>query len=81
MLTARSDLLKTTSPSALTFAGLDGWRRQMVEHGRAALAATLRLAAQVRGELGRAGYQASEWPRTHCQVDLGLSDHRRMAAH
>ncbi len=34
-LKAREDLLGTTSPSALVYAALDGWRRQMVEHGHA----------------------------------------------
>ena len=115
VLTARSDLLNTTSPSALIYAGLDGWRRQMVEHGHELLDQALRLATDTRAalaeipglrvlgaddlvgpgravdhdplkividlhELGRAGYQANEWVREHENVDLGLSDHRRMAA-
>src|SRR4051812_39023278 len=33
VLSQRSDLLSTTSPSTLIYATLDGWRRQMVEHG------------------------------------------------
>jgi arginine/lysine/ornithine decarboxylase len=115
VLTARSDLLNTTSPNALIYAGLDGWRRQMVEHGHELLDEALRLARRVRTELaeipglrvlgdadlvgpdravdhdplkivmdlhelGRAGYQANEWLREHERVDVGLSDHRRMAA-
>jgi arginine/lysine/ornithine decarboxylase len=115
VLAARADLLNTTSPSALIYAGLDGWRRQMVEHGRELLDRALRLAHHVRAELAkipgirvlgaeelvgagravdhdplkivmdlreldRAGYQANEWLREHQRVDLGLSDHRRMAA-
>jgi arginine/lysine/ornithine decarboxylase len=35
VLKARADLLATTSASVLVYAALDGWRRQMVEHGHA----------------------------------------------
>jgi arginine decarboxylase len=115
VLAARADLLNTTSPSALIYAGLDGWRRQMVEHGEELLGGALRLAARVREaideipgirglgrdglvgpgraadhdplkividlhELGRTGYRANEWLREHEQVDMGVSDHRRIAA-
>jgi arginine/lysine/ornithine decarboxylase len=52
VLAARSDLLNTTSPTALVYAALDGWRRQMVEHGRELLDEALRLAAHARAELG-----------------------------
>jgi arginine/lysine/ornithine decarboxylase len=31
-------------------------------------------------ELGITGYQATDWVREHCAVDLGLSDHRRIEA-
>jgi arginine/lysine/ornithine decarboxylase len=31
-------------------------------------------------ELGITGYQASDWIRENCNVDFGLSDHRRMEA-
>src|SRR4051794_15465522 len=31
-------------------------------------------------ELGITGYQASDWLRENCHVDLGLSDHRRVEA-
>ncbi|MEU0742995.1 aminotransferase class I/II-fold pyridoxal phosphate-dependent enzyme [Streptomyces sp. NPDC006134] len=48
LLGMRADLLGTTSPSALIFAGLDGWRRQMVLRGREIMGATLDLAAEVR---------------------------------
>ncbi|HKN99655.1 MAG TPA: ornithine decarboxylase, partial [Pseudonocardiaceae bacterium] len=51
VLTARADLLDTTSPSALIYAGLDGWRRQMVEHGHELLDRTLRLARDTRRRL------------------------------
>ncbi|REE94719.1 aminotransferase class I/II-fold pyridoxal phosphate-dependent enzyme [Thermomonospora umbrina] len=48
VLKAREDLLGTTSPSVLLYAGLDGWRRQMVERGEELLGAALKLAAEVR---------------------------------
>ncbi|SDM62778.1 aminotransferase class I/II-fold pyridoxal phosphate-dependent enzyme [Allokutzneria albata] len=51
VLEARADLLGTTSPSSLVFAGLDGWRRQMVEHGHALLDKAIHLAASVRERL------------------------------
>lgn len=31
-------------------------------------------------ELDRSGYDVSEWLREHHRIDVGLSDHRRMAA-
>ncbi len=48
LLGMRADLLGTTSPSALIFAGLDGWRRQMALRGRELMGAALELAAGVR---------------------------------
>ncbi|MFI0410581.1 aminotransferase class I/II-fold pyridoxal phosphate-dependent enzyme [Actinomadura sp. 3N508] len=51
VLKAREDLLGTTSPSVLLYAGLDGWRRQMVEQGHDLLQKTLDLAARVRDEI------------------------------
>lgn len=51
VLKAREDLLGTTSPSVLLYAGLDGWRRQMVEHGHALLQDALHLASRVRAEI------------------------------
>ncbi|MFE2052359.1 aminotransferase class I/II-fold pyridoxal phosphate-dependent enzyme [Streptomyces sp. NPDC059459] len=48
VLGMRADLLNTTSPSTLIFAGLDGWRRQMVLHGEELLGEALKLAAEVR---------------------------------
>jgi arginine decarboxylase len=53
VLKAREDLLGTTSPSVLLYAALDGWRRQMVEHGRALYDGTLALAERVRARIGR----------------------------
>ncbi|MEU6061908.1 ornithine decarboxylase [Streptomyces sp. NPDC047097] len=48
VLKNREDLLGTTSPSVLIYAGLDGWRRQMAEHGRALFDDALTLAKDVR---------------------------------
>ncbi|MFF9909241.1 aminotransferase class I/II-fold pyridoxal phosphate-dependent enzyme [Streptomyces sp. NPDC013457] len=48
VLKSREDLLGTTSPSVLVYAALDGWRRQMVEHGKALYDDALALAADVR---------------------------------
>jgi arginine decarboxylase len=50
-LSACADLLMTTSPNVLVYAALDGWRRQMVEHGRDQLDAALRLADQLRSDI------------------------------
>jgi arginine/lysine/ornithine decarboxylase len=48
VLKQREDLLGTTSASSLVFATLDGWRRQMVEHGEELLGAAVSLARAVR---------------------------------
>ncbi|MFC9504605.1 aminotransferase class I/II-fold pyridoxal phosphate-dependent enzyme [Streptomyces sp. NPDC057002] len=48
LLGMRADLLGTTSPSVLIFAGLDGWRRQMALHGEELMGGALALAAEVR---------------------------------
>ncbi|MFD7299034.1 aminotransferase class I/II-fold pyridoxal phosphate-dependent enzyme [Streptomyces sp. NPDC059897] len=50
-LTSRADLLGTTSPSVLIYAGLDGWRRQMRLHGQELLGDALDLAAQARQDI------------------------------
>lgn len=47
-LSACADLLMTTSPNVLVYSALDGWRRQMVEHGTRQLGAALDLARRVR---------------------------------
>nr|CEL15569.1 Arginine decarboxylase; Ornithine decarboxylase; Lysine decarboxylase [Kibdelosporangium sp. MJ126-NF4] len=52
LLKARADLLDTTSPSALMYAALDGWRRQMVEHGHGLLDQALGHAHTLRQRLG-----------------------------
>ncbi|MFI7120785.1 aminotransferase class I/II-fold pyridoxal phosphate-dependent enzyme [Amycolatopsis sp. NPDC049868] len=51
LLKAREDLLGTTSTSALLYASLDGWRRQMAEHGKELLSKALTLAARAREEI------------------------------
>ncbi|MFI0900466.1 aminotransferase class I/II-fold pyridoxal phosphate-dependent enzyme [Streptomyces sp. NPDC020983] len=51
VLASRADLLGSTSPSVLLYAGLDGWRRQMVEHGRALFDAALALAHRTRADI------------------------------
>jgi arginine/lysine/ornithine decarboxylase len=50
-IAACADLLMTTSPNTLLYTALDGWRRQMVEHGEALLDSALGLARRVRREL------------------------------
>ncbi|CAM5640841.1 MULTISPECIES: aminotransferase class I/II-fold pyridoxal phosphate-dependent enzyme [Streptomyces] len=50
-LASRADLLGTTSPSVLLYAGIDGWRRQMALGGRTLLGDALELAARVRGRI------------------------------
>jgi arginine decarboxylase len=113
-LSACADLLMTTSPNVMVYAALDGWRRQMVEHGRELLGDALQLVRDLRigielipdvevldDELlgveashdldrlqilldisgtGTSGYQAADWLREHKQVDVGMSDHRRLLA-
>ncbi|WP_030234951.1 aminotransferase class I/II-fold pyridoxal phosphate-dependent enzyme [Streptomyces sp. NRRL S-350] len=51
VLSQREDLLGTTSPSTLVYAALDGWRRQMVQHGRTLYDHALDLADTVRGRI------------------------------
>lgn len=113
-LSACADLLMTTSPNVLVYAALDGWRRQMVEHGRELLGDALQLVCGLRNDIelipdvevlddellgveashdldrlqilldvsgtGASGYQAADWLREHHQIDLGMSDHRRVLA-
>ncbi|MCX5205290.1 aminotransferase class I/II-fold pyridoxal phosphate-dependent enzyme [Streptomyces sp. NBC_00237] len=47
-LALRADLLGTTSPSVLLYAGIDGWRRQMVLHGERLMTHALEVAATAR---------------------------------
>lgn len=113
-LSACADLLMTTSPNVLVYSAIDGWRRQMVAHGRELLGAALELAKELRSDLelipdvavmdsellgaeashdldrlqilmdvsatGTSGYQAHDWLREHKQIDMGMSDHRRILA-
>jgi lysine decarboxylase len=46
-----ADLLSTTSPNVLFYAAMDGWRRQMVLHGKDLLGGALRLARSVRAAI------------------------------
>ncbi len=50
-LAACADLLMTTSPNVLLYAAIDGWRRQMVQHGADLLQAALDLATHLRQEI------------------------------
>jgi len=109
-----ADLLMTTSPNVILYSAMDGWRRQMVQHGAELLGDALDLARRLRTEiealpgirvledellaaesshdldrmqilmdvsgLGVSGYQAADWLRENCHLDMGLSDHRRIMA-
>ncbi|MEU9966641.1 aminotransferase class I/II-fold pyridoxal phosphate-dependent enzyme [Streptomyces malaysiensis] len=55
VLRSRADLLGTTSPSVLLYAGMDGWRRQMALGGEELLGAALRRAHAVREEIEAIG--------------------------
>ncbi len=46
LVAARADLFSTTSPSALMYAAIDGWRRQMMEDGHELLGRALVLSAR-----------------------------------
>jgi arginine/lysine/ornithine decarboxylase len=47
-LSACADLLMTTSPNVMLYAAIDGWRRQMVQHGRSLLDQALTVTDQLR---------------------------------
>ncbi|MEU7041735.1 ornithine decarboxylase [Streptomyces varsoviensis] len=51
VLASRADLLGTTSPSVLLYAGMDGWRRQMALDGHRLLSHALDLAAEARAAI------------------------------
>jgi arginine/lysine/ornithine decarboxylase len=106
-----ADLLSTTSPNVLIYAAIDGWRRQMVQHGTELVAEALGLARQVRQrieelpglhvledeligaeashdldrlhiltdvtDLGISGYQAADWLRENCRLDVSTNDSKR----
>jgi arginine/lysine/ornithine decarboxylase len=114
VLSQRMDLMSTTSPSTLIYASLDGWRRQMVEHGQELITAAMQRADRLRDAIevlpglsvlgdeivgpGLAhavdplkitidvagldvlGYQAAEWLRAECHVDMAAADARRVQA-
>ena len=50
-LSACADLLMTTSPNVMIYAAMDGWRRQMVEHGTELLGSALDLARRTRDRI------------------------------
>ncbi|MFI5795071.1 aminotransferase class I/II-fold pyridoxal phosphate-dependent enzyme [Streptomyces sp. NPDC051677] len=50
-LASRADLLGTTSPSVLLYAGIDAWRRQMVQHGHDLIDHALKLAKRTRAAI------------------------------
>lgn len=92
LLKMRADLLGTTSPSALIYAGLDGWRRQMMMHGRDLMGGALELAERVRSAVeqldglhvdGRQDYcgagAADDFDPLPCVIDvtgLGITGYR-----
>ncbi|MGW6789379.1 aminotransferase class I/II-fold pyridoxal phosphate-dependent enzyme [Streptomyces chartreusis] len=47
-LASRADLLGTTSPNVLIYAGIDAWRRQMMQHGHELMGQALELAGRTR---------------------------------
>ena len=65
---ACADLLMTTSPNVLIYAAIDGWRRQMVAHGRELLGAALDLAD------GRAGADRADCPGCTCSRTSSCGD-------
>jgi arginine/lysine/ornithine decarboxylase len=52
-LSACADMLATTSPNVLLYAAMDGWRRQMVQHGHQLLTDALDLAVTVRERIAK----------------------------
>lgn len=46
-----ADLLMTTSPNVLVYSAMDGWRRQMVEHGHELLGNALDLVESTRKDI------------------------------
>ncbi|MBL3664929.1 ornithine decarboxylase [Streptomyces sp. M2CJ-2] len=50
-LASRADLLGTTSPNVLIYAGIDAWRRQMVEHGQELMGSALESAERTRAAI------------------------------
>jgi arginine decarboxylase len=109
-----ADVLSTTSANVMLYAAMDGWRRQMVQDGKAMIDKALELAKGLRrdiqalpglhvledelvhaeashdldilhimidvSELGISGFQATDWLRENCRIDMGTTDHRRTEA-
>ncbi|MEE2033424.1 aminotransferase class I/II-fold pyridoxal phosphate-dependent enzyme [Rhodococcus chondri] len=50
-LSACADLLMTTSPNVLIYSAMDGWRRQMIEHGTELLGNALGMARRTRDRI------------------------------
>jgi arginine/lysine/ornithine decarboxylase len=50
-LSACADLLMTTSPNVILYSAIDGWRRQMVQHGTELLGNALALARRLRTDI------------------------------
>ncbi|MEJ3653257.1 ornithine decarboxylase [Actinomycetes bacterium KLBMP 9759] len=50
-LSACADMLSTTSPNVMMYAAIDGWRRQMVQHGHTIFTEALALAADTRASI------------------------------
>jgi arginine decarboxylase len=109
-----ADVLSTTSANVMLYAAMDGWRRQMVQDGKAMIDKALELAKGLRrdiqalpglhvledelvhaeashdldilhimidvSELGISGFQATDWLRDNCRIDMGTTDHRRTEA-
>jgi arginine/lysine/ornithine decarboxylase len=109
-----ADVLSTTSANVMLYAAMDGWRRQMVQDGKAMIEQALELARGLRRdinavpglhvledelvhaeashdldilhvlidvqELGISGFQATDWLRENCRIDMGTTDHRRTEA-
>ncbi|MFF5020272.1 aminotransferase class I/II-fold pyridoxal phosphate-dependent enzyme [Streptomyces sp. NPDC001165] len=60
-LASRADLLGTTSPNVLLYAGIDAWRRQMVQHGNELIGRALELAARTRTAIeGIVGFHVND---------------------
>jgi arginine/lysine/ornithine decarboxylase len=109
-----ADVLSTTSANTLLYAAMDGWRRQMVQEGKAMIDKALELTRGLRRDieaipglhvledelvhaeashdldiqhimidvssLGISGFQATDWLRENCRIDMGTTDHRRTEA-
>ncbi|MGW2173985.1 aminotransferase class I/II-fold pyridoxal phosphate-dependent enzyme [Streptomyces sp. NPDC001705] len=65
VLKQREDLLGTTSPNVLIYAALDGWRRQMVQHGQQLFDDALALAHKTRARI-----DAIDGLRVHGEEDF-----------